>query len=110
MNDELDTGIEPAAPVWAVFGDLMSVLLGAFVLVLVGAIGLQLELSAKLEEEVLHRQEETQRRISLEQALARPLAEGSVTLIDGRIGISRSEEHTSELQSLMRSSYAVFCL
>src|SRR3546814_4513463 len=25
-------------------------------------------------------------------------------------GPSRSEEHTSELQSLMRSSYAVFCL
>src|SRR3546814_6090128 len=24
--------------------------------------------------------------------------------------ITRSEEHTSELQSLMRSSYAVFCL
>src|SRR3546814_2861568 len=27
--------------------------------------------------------------------------------LDGR---NRSEEHTSELQSLMRSSYAVFCL
>src|SRR3546814_5581432 len=26
------------------------------------------------------------------------------------IVISRSEEHTSELQSLMRTSYAVFCL
>src|SRR3546814_7274085 len=26
------------------------------------------------------------------------------------IAISRSEEHTSELQSLMRISYAVFCL
>src|SRR3546814_5796075 len=26
------------------------------------------------------------------------------------IGPSRSEEHTSELQSLMRISYAVFCL
>src|SRR3546814_3569786 len=26
------------------------------------------------------------------------------------IAIPRSEEHTSELQSLMRSSYAVFCL
>src|SRR3546814_6121754 len=26
------------------------------------------------------------------------------------IGRRRSEEHTSELQSLMRSSYAVFCL
>src|SRR3546814_7563311 len=28
----------------------------------------------------------------------------------GRISITRSEEHTSELQSLMRISYAVFCL
>src|SRR3546814_7667765 len=26
------------------------------------------------------------------------------------IGVERSEEHTSELQSLMRISYAVFCL
>src|SRR3546814_3047658 len=29
---------------------------------------------------------------------------------DRRIGSDRSEEHTSELQSLMRISYAVFCL
>src|SRR3546814_9502037 len=28
----------------------------------------------------------------------------------GRRAIGRSEEHTSELQSLMRISYAVFCL
>src|SRR3546814_3232769 len=27
-----------------------------------------------------------------------------------RVGIGRSEEHTSELQSLMRIPYAVFCL
>src|SRR3546814_7586319 len=27
-----------------------------------------------------------------------------------RVGRNRSEEHTSELQSLMRISYAVFCL
>src|SRR3546814_7656734 len=27
-----------------------------------------------------------------------------------RVGADRSEEHTSELQSLMRISYAVFCL
>src|SRR3546814_7663953 len=26
-----------------------------------------------------------------------------------RLGVDRSEEHTSELQSLMRISYAVFC-
>src|SRR3546814_2151984 len=29
---------------------------------------------------------------------------------DRRIMLCRSEEHTSELQSLMRTSYAVFCL
>src|SRR3546814_8987526 len=29
---------------------------------------------------------------------------------DGRLHLGRSEEHTSELQSLMRISYAVFCL
>src|SRR3546814_9559647 len=28
----------------------------------------------------------------------------------GLVGSNRSEEHTSELQSLMRTSYAVFCL
>src|SRR3546814_3357996 len=33
----------------------------------------------------------------------------SCHMIDGE-GASRSEEHTSELQSLMRISYAVFCL
>src|SRR3546814_8675729 len=31
-------------------------------------------------------------------------------LLDPRIHLLRSEEHTSELQSLMRISYAVFCL
>src|SRR3546814_4557232 len=28
----------------------------------------------------------------------------------GELSLLRSEEHTSELQSLMRNSYAVFCL
>src|SRR3546814_3880031 len=32
-----------------------------------------------------------------------------VWILDGREPV-RSEEHTSELQSLMRTSYAVFCL
>src|SRR3546814_10434723 len=30
--------------------------------------------------------------------------------VDGNVSYLRSEEHTSELQSLMRISYAVFCL
>src|SRR3546814_2341851 len=31
-------------------------------------------------------------------------------VVSARVGRQRSEEHTSELQSLMRISYAVFCL
>ncbi|MFY0479465.1 OmpA family protein [Achromobacter marplatensis] len=90
MSEDIDGGVEATAPVWAVFGDLMSVLLGAFVLILVSVIGVQLQLSTQLEEEVKQRQEETQRRETLEQALAGPLAAGRVTLINGRIGISGS--------------------
>src|SRR3546814_1342366 len=33
-----------------------------------------------------------------------------IDLVGNRCGELRSEEHTSELQSLMRNSYAVFCL
>ncbi|MFX8203519.1 hypothetical protein ABTL17_19545, partial [Acinetobacter baumannii] len=79
MSDEIDGGLE-SAPVWAAFGDLMSVVLGAFVLILVGVIGVQLELSSKLENEVKQREAEAQRRKTLEQALAGPLAAGRVTL------------------------------
>jgi flagellar motor protein MotB len=89
-NDETGDGIESTTPVWAAFGDLMSVLLGAFVLILVGVIGVQLELSSRLDTEVKQRQLETQRRKTLEQALAGPLAAGRVTLVDGRIGINGS--------------------
>lgn len=88
--DESDAGSAPNAPVWAVFGDLMAGLLGAFVLILVFTLGMQLELATKLEDEVRKRQAEQQRRETLEQALAIPLAEGRVTLDNGRIGISGS--------------------
>ncbi|MET0288359.1 MAG: OmpA family protein [Pseudoxanthomonas sp.] len=87
MSVELDDEAGTSAPVWAVFGDLMSVLLGAFVLILVGVIAVQLQLSQKLDEEVRQRQAEEQQRKTLEEALAVPLAAGRVTLVDGRIGI-----------------------
>src|SRR3546814_9911055 len=35
---------------------------------------------------------------------------GRNVILDKSYGAPRSEEHTSELQSLMRISYAVFCL
>ena len=83
-----DSGLEQTAPVWAVFGDLMSGLLGAFVLLLLGVLVVQLQLTANLEDEVKKRQVEEQRRISLEKALAIPLATGRITLNNGRMGIS----------------------
>ncbi len=88
--DDSDAGLEQTAPVWAVFGDLMAGLLGAFVLILVGVLGLQLQLASNLDAEVKQRQVEQQRRQTLEQALAVPLASGRVTLDNGRIGISGS--------------------
>ncbi|MFP4905720.1 hypothetical protein ACLFKT_42810, partial [Paraburkholderia sp. BR14261] len=90
MNDEIDGGAAPAAPVWPAFADLMSVLLGAFLLILVGVVGMQLELSSRLANEVKQRKAETERRKTLEEALAGPLAAGRVTLVNGRIGISGS--------------------
>jgi flagellar motor protein MotB len=90
MSDEIEFEAESTAPVWTAFGDLMSVLLGVFVLILVGVIGAQLQLSNRLDEEVRQRQAEAQRRKTLEEALAVPLAAGRVTLINGRIGIRGS--------------------
>jgi flagellar motor protein MotB len=90
MSEEFEGGAEPGAPIWAAFGDLMSVLLGVFVLILVGVIGVQMELSSQLSKEIKERQLEAQRRKTLEQALAGPLAAGRVTLVDGHIGISGS--------------------
>src|SRR3546814_10049837 len=42
--------------------------------------------------------------------LAAIQANNQLDLIIRQLEEERSEEHTSELQSLMRSSYAVFCL
>src|SRR3546814_6739333 len=41
---------------------------------------------------------------------AAPRPEINRHIVGRRDGDARSEEHTSELQSLMRNSYAVFCL
>ena len=87
MMEELDAA-EHSAPVWAVFGDLMSGLVGAFVLLLVAVVGVQMELTASLQQEVKKRHAEEQRRLTLEKALAIPLASGRITLNNGRIGIS----------------------
>lgn len=108
--DTVDDGIEQTAPVWAVFGDLMAGLLGAFVLVLVGVLALQMDLVASLESEVKKRRAEEQHRMALEKALAIPLQSGRVTLQNGRIGISgnllfpvNSDELRPEGRQLLQS-------
>ena len=95
LDDPLDHGAledagEMPSPMWAVFGDLMAGLLGAFVLVLVGVLVVQVDLVASLQQEIHKRQQEEQRRMALEKALAIPLASGRVTVNNGRIGISGS--------------------
>lgn len=99
--EDMDGTVEHTAPVWAVFGDLMSGLLGAFVLILVSVLAVQMELATKLEAEINKRQIEEKRRTALEDALAIPLASGRVTLNNGRIGISGSvlfATNSAELQ------------
>jgi len=86
--EDCDAALDESAPVWPVFGDLMSSLLGAFILIFVGVVAVQMDLSSHLQDEVKKRQLEQQRRISLEKALAVPLASGRITLDNGRIGIS----------------------
>src|SRR3546814_9753393 len=67
---------------------------GAITVPLIGAVDAEGRTVAELEEEI-----------------ARQLSEG--ILVNPNVTaevVTRSEEHTSELQSLMRISYAVFCL
>ena len=85
---EHDADVEATSATWISFADLMTGLLGAFVLLLVGVMAAQLDMASRLEDEVQKRQIEEQKRLSLENALAIPLANGRITLNNGRIGIS----------------------
>ena len=107
---ELEAESDHTNPTWIAFADLMTGLLGAFVLLLVGVMATQLEMASNLEAEVQKRQAEEQKRLSLEQALAIPLASGRITLQDGRIGISgkllfelNSDKLEPEGRQLLRS-------
>ncbi|MDP4770792.1 MAG: OmpA family protein [Limnohabitans sp.] len=85
---EHDADVEATSATWISFADLMTGLLGAFVLLLVGVMAAQLDMASQLEVEVQKRQIEEQKRLSLENALAIPLASGRITMNNGRIGIS----------------------
>jgi len=106
----IDDCLGETAPVWAVFGDLMSGVVGAFVLILIGVLLVQMDLVNSLQSEIAKRQQEEARRMALEKALAIPLQSGRVTLNNGRIGISgsvlfdfNSDELRPEGEQLLKS-------
>src|SRR3546814_4422589 len=56
------------------------------------------------------RSEGSERPDHIDQKFMRPLFAGPHIMVNVIWPLTKSEEHTSELQSLMRISYAVFCL
>src|SRR3546814_2747850 len=85
---------------WA--DETFSRIIGAQMLLTRQPLGWQTRGRMDIDEEMLSANAR-QCRVNLTRA-ARAFATGR------RAGSNRSEEHTSELQSLMRTSYAVFCL
>src|SRR3546814_7040532 len=69
--------------------------------------GIAVASGARVTEQARFVQHRERDRIELERVLV-GVAVAQVSAIDREL--RRSEEHTSELQSLMRRSYAVFCL
>jgi flagellar motor protein MotB len=79
--------LTPAWYIWPAIADIMACLVGIFVLLFVWSTVLQIDLEAKLRAEREARQAEAQRLEALERDLAKPLAEGRITLSGGRIGM-----------------------
>src|SRR3546814_3439391 len=78
---------------------------GAWPVVAASAIGLVVGIEAALLSAALYRIEDIFHRLPFHWMWWPAI--GGVAV--GLGGLVRSEEHTSELQSLMRNSYAVFC-
>jgi flagellar motor protein MotB len=89
MRSTGDEGMQatPSWSIWPAIADIMVCLLGIFVLLFVWSMVLQIELEAELRAEKEARQAEAKRLEVLERALAKPLAEGRLTLSEGRIGM-----------------------
>lgn len=96
-------------PVWIAVSDLMTGLLGLFVLFFVWSLVLQADVQKDLEIEKKARVEERTQLQALEALLAGPLASGRISLVNGRIGIRgsvlfdlNSAELREEGQGLLR--------
>src|SRR3546814_8865995 len=84
------------------------------------AIAAQRDLQTRIDGIARDAREHDESVAALTERLGIAASGGGVTLLEGMrarlsaarstASVLRSEEHTSELQSLMRTSYAVFCL
>lgn len=95
-----------SVPMWAAFGDLMACLFGLFVLFFAWVVTFDVALVADLETERAERVEATSRLSELQRVLAGPLRAGTVTLVDGRIGIRGSvlfQRNSAELSDKGRA-------
>ena len=77
-------------PVFAAFSDLLACVLGIFVMFFVWVVSFEVNLMGELERERTQREQATERLHELESALAGPLSQGLITLVDGAIGIRGS--------------------
>src|SRR3546814_801998 len=113
-------GLLPALRAFSVLPMLIGIMVFLTALALAGALsltsaaeGLSRELSRTLTVQIVHSDPAVREREARAAAAALGKMPGVASVKPfnrEEIGAFRSEEHTSELQSLMRISYAVFCL
>lgn len=90
METEDHDAPDDVPPVWMAVSDLMAGLLGVFVLFFIWGAVAQAELSVSLDREKEARAVDRSRLDALETALALPLSQGRISLVNGRIGIRGS--------------------
>src|SRR3546814_4396977 len=76
----------------------------------IGALGDHEDMQGRLRVDVVERERILVLVNRLRRQFAAQDAREDIAVVIGKRRVDRSEEHTSELQSLMRFSYAVFCL
>ena len=87
LDDCMEDALDGSVPVWAAFGDLMAGALGAFALILVAALGMQMELSERLRTE--HLPDIGKGQVVMDSGeLVGVLSPRMATNVDARIGVT----------------------
>jgi flagellar motor protein MotB len=98
---------DSSSSIFAAFSDLLACLLGIFVLFFVWLVSFQMNMADELQQEHASRVQATERLRDLERALAGPLREGLITMVDGTIGIRGSVLFDLNSADLSADGYAL---